>query len=81
MALATRDLLDLLRSEGDVTGGPRPFSRQDRSQFLQALDRIWPERNVRRDGLRANRRCLSPRVGVTSPGSHIRPMNHGVNVA
>jgi uncharacterized protein len=40
MALATRNLMDQLRSAGEVTGGPAAFSRQDRSQFLQALDRI-----------------------------------------
>jgi uncharacterized protein YaiI (UPF0178 family) len=39
MALATRDLMADLRSAGAVTGGPRPFSKADRSAFLQALDR------------------------------------------
>ena len=39
MALATRDLLDDLRSAGQVTGGPRPFGPRDRQTFLQALDR------------------------------------------
>ena len=39
MALATRNLLDQLRSAGAVTGGPKAFSRQDRSEFLQSLDR------------------------------------------
>ena len=39
MALATRNLLDHLRSTGEVTGGPRPFSPRDRSAFLQELDR------------------------------------------
>jgi uncharacterized protein YaiI (UPF0178 family) len=39
MALATRDLMADLRSAGAITGGPRPFSRADRSAFLQALDR------------------------------------------
>ena len=39
MALATRNLLDGLRSAGAVTGGPPPFTRQDRSAFLGALDR------------------------------------------
>ncbi len=39
MTLATRNLLHDLRSAGEITGGPRPFSQQDRSQFLQALDR------------------------------------------
>lgn len=38
MALATRNLMDDLRSAGQVTGGPRPFAGKDRSAFLQALD-------------------------------------------
>lgn len=39
MALATRNLMQDLREAGVVTGGPRPFTRQDRSAFLGALDR------------------------------------------
>jgi uncharacterized protein len=39
MALATRNLMQDLRESGLVTGGPKPFSRQDRSAFLGALDR------------------------------------------
>ena len=38
MALATRNLMDGLRSAGQVTSGPRPFSGKDRSTFLSALD-------------------------------------------
>ncbi len=38
MALAVRDLMTDLRSAGDVTSGPRPFSPRDRSAFLSALD-------------------------------------------
>lgn len=38
MALATRNLMDDLRSAGEITGGPKPFSKQDRSAFLSALD-------------------------------------------
>ena len=38
MALATRDLMEDLRSGGEQTGGPRPFSARDRSAFLSALD-------------------------------------------
>jgi uncharacterized protein YaiI (UPF0178 family) len=38
MALATRNLMDQLRSAGEVTGGPRPFAPRDRSNFLAALD-------------------------------------------
>ena len=38
MALATRNLMDDLRSAGQLTGGPRPFAAKDRSAFLSALD-------------------------------------------
>ena len=38
MALATRNLMTDLRDAGTVTGGPRPFSKQDRSKFLQSLE-------------------------------------------
>ncbi len=37
MALATRNLMTDLRSAGEITSGPRPFSPRDRSAFLQAL--------------------------------------------
>jgi len=36
--LATRNLMADLRSAGAITGGPKPFSPRDRSQFLSALD-------------------------------------------
>lgn len=38
-ALATRDLLSKLREVGEVTGGPPPFDKRDRSRFLQELDK------------------------------------------
>jgi uncharacterized protein len=38
MTLATRNLMDSLRSAGQVTSGPKPFSPRDRSAFLSALD-------------------------------------------
>ncbi|MGQ4274595.1 YaiI/YqxD family protein [Terrihabitans sp. B22-R8] len=38
MALATRNLMEDLRSAGEQTRGPRPFAPKDRSAFLQALD-------------------------------------------
>jgi len=38
MAMANRDLLSNLRAMGEVTGGPKPMSQRDRSQFLSALD-------------------------------------------
>lgn len=36
--LATRNLMDSLRSAGEITGGPPPFAPRDRSAFLSALD-------------------------------------------
>jgi uncharacterized protein YaiI (UPF0178 family) len=39
MTLATRNLMDSLRSVGEITGGPKPFAPRDRSEFLSALDR------------------------------------------
>ncbi len=39
MTLATRNLMDQLRSAGEITGGPKPFSPKDRSAFLGSLDR------------------------------------------
>lgn len=37
-AVATRDLLAELRGAGEITGGPPPFTKGDRSRFLQKLD-------------------------------------------
>ncbi|HEX5005862.1 MAG TPA: DUF188 domain-containing protein, partial [Hyphomonadaceae bacterium] len=37
-ALATRGLMEHLRSFGEITSGPKPFSPRDRSAFLSALD-------------------------------------------
>jgi hypothetical protein len=39
-ALATRQLLSQLRDQGVMMGGPPPFSRKDRSLFLQQLDQM-----------------------------------------
>lgn len=36
--LAMRNLMTSLREAGEIKSGGRPFSKQDRSQFLQALD-------------------------------------------
>ncbi len=37
-ALAGREIGEHLRSFGEITGGPKAFSAQDRSKFLNALD-------------------------------------------
>jgi len=38
MALANRELMQDLRETGQITGGPRPFSKADRSSFLDRLE-------------------------------------------
>jgi uncharacterized protein YaiI (UPF0178 family) len=38
MTLATRDLMDDLRSAGQIIHGPKAFTAKDRSAFLSALD-------------------------------------------
>jgi uncharacterized protein YaiI (UPF0178 family) len=48
-ALAQRSLMEHLRSTGQMTGGPKPFDRNDRSRFLQALDEAV-QRSKRRRG-------------------------------
>ncbi|RJR29924.1 MAG: YaiI/YqxD family protein [Desulfobacteraceae bacterium] len=48
-ALATRNLLSELRLVGEITGGPPPFDKRDRSRFLQALDKAITE--IRRQSL------------------------------
>jgi uncharacterized protein YaiI (UPF0178 family) len=50
-ALATRNLLSELREVGEVTGGPPPFDKRDRSRFLQGLDKAVNE--IRRKEHRA----------------------------
>lgn len=37
-AIAIRDLMSELRGAGEITGGPPPFKKNDRSRFLQKLD-------------------------------------------
>jgi uncharacterized protein len=48
MTLATRNLMDSLRSAGEITGGPKPFAPRDRSSFLAALDQALVR--LKRDG-------------------------------
>ena len=36
--LGTRDLMANLRETGEISGGPNPFNRLDRSRFLSALE-------------------------------------------
>ncbi len=38
MALAKRELMQDLRDRGEIAGGPRPFGKADRSEFLNRLE-------------------------------------------
>jgi uncharacterized protein YaiI (UPF0178 family) len=49
-AVATRDLLSELRGAGEITGGPPPINKSDRSRFLQQLDQAI--QSIRRKHLR-----------------------------
>ena len=40
MALATRQIMQGLRETGEMTGGPPPFSKSDRSKFLDRMEMI-----------------------------------------
>lgn len=39
-AVATRAIMADLRAGGDIVGGPAPFTKVDRSRFLQSLDEM-----------------------------------------
>jgi hypothetical protein len=38
MGLANRELMQGLRESGEITGGPKPFGKADRSRFLDCLE-------------------------------------------
>ena len=40
MALATREILERIRESGEMTGGPPPFNKTDRSKFLDQIEKI-----------------------------------------
>ena len=40
MALATREIMERIRESGEMTGGPPPFSKTDRSKFLDRIEMI-----------------------------------------
>ncbi len=54
-AVAMRDLLSELRGAGEVTGGPAPLKKSDRSHFLQKLD----------ETIQSIRRSHPPKAGTT----------------
>ena len=39
LALATREIMRGVRETGEMAGGPRPFSKRDRSNFLDQMER------------------------------------------
>ena len=40
MALASREIMEGIRETGEMTGGPPPFSKADRSKFLNRMEMI-----------------------------------------
>ena len=38
MAIATRDIMEKMRESGEVTSGPSPFGKLDRSRFLNQME-------------------------------------------
>ena len=50
-AVAMRDLMADLRATGEITGGPPPLTKRDRSRFLQKLDEVTQA--IRREHLSA----------------------------
>ena len=38
MAIATRDIMGKMRESGEVTSGPSPFGKLDRSRFLNQME-------------------------------------------
>jgi uncharacterized protein len=38
MALATRKIMEGIREGGEITGGPLPFSKVDRSKFPERME-------------------------------------------
>ena len=62
--LATRNLLTSLREAGEIRGGGRPFSKQDRSQFLVSLDRAV-------HAIRQRGRCEIAAIARRSDTAHV----------
>ncbi|MDX1966890.1 MAG: YaiI/YqxD family protein [Planctomycetaceae bacterium] len=42
--LAARNLMDVLRGAGDITGGPAPYGAKDRQAFANKLDQVLHRR-------------------------------------
>ena len=45
LALAQRSIMEHVRSTGEMTGGPPPFTNSNRSRFLQILDQTIVRQN------------------------------------
>jgi len=63
-ALANRDLMSYLRDMGNITGGPAPFEKRNRSRFLERLD------NVAQASLKARRQALSQQMNAGVRAAH-----------
>tara|TARA_B110000438_G_C15777774_1_gene634867 strand:- start:238 stop:708 length:471 start_codon:yes stop_codon:yes gene_type:complete len=54
MALATRKIMEGIRESGEITGGPPPFSKVDRSKFLDRMEMIVHEAKKYRNTSKEN---------------------------
>jgi hypothetical protein len=63
-AVATRDLLAGMRGAGEITGGPPPVTKRDRSRFLQQLDELI--QSLRRAGFSDLRMAATGRFFLTA---------------
>ena len=56
IALATREIMEKIRETGEITGGPPPFSKEDRSKFLDQMEMtiLKAKKSYKKETIRPN---------------------------
>ena len=56
IALATREIMEKIRETGEMTGGPPPFSKADRSKFLDQMEMtvLKAKKTYKKENIRPN---------------------------
>tara|TARA_Y100001960_G_scaffold297478_1_gene343910 strand:- start:633 stop:1109 length:477 start_codon:yes stop_codon:yes gene_type:complete len=56
IALATREIMEKIRETGEITGGPPPFSKADRSKFLDQMEMtiLKAKKSYKKETIRPN---------------------------
>ena len=56
IALATREIMEKIRETGEMTGGPPPFSKADRSKFLDQMEMtvLKAKKSYKKETIRPN---------------------------